>query len=265
MAQEVTYRPAPSEGLTALTPEQKRFFDENGYLVVRNLYSAEEVERLREMMNAILRDPDSAPPGVGLNFEEGELPPGATLDPNNPKRIWMLFDTPNGGDAWLDQAREPRIVDIISDLLGPNINFHNGKARIKPPGYQSHQIWHQDWPYERHSSPDLAAAIIYLDDTGPNAAATEVVPGSHLRGEWPCGEDYSIPDEAVTTPGVPIYAQAGDVAFIHVLVVHRAGNNDSDQNRSCIINEYKTAEALDQWGNGCAYAEMPLRRDRQPV
>jgi phytanoyl-CoA hydroxylase len=174
------------------------------------------------------------------------------------------MDTPLGGDVLFRQACDSRVVDAISDLLGPNINFHNGKARIKPPGYQSHQGWHQDWPYERHSRPDLAAAILYLDDTGPNAAATEVVPGSHKWGEMP-SEDNIIPDELVKTPGVPLYVRAGTVAIIHVLVVHRAGPNTSDRNRSCIINEYKTLEARDEWGNPCAFAELPLRRDRKPL
>ena len=37
-------------------------------------------------------------------------------------------------------------------------------------------------------------------------------------------------------------------------VVHRATPNTTDRNRSAIINEYKTMEALDSWGNKCAFA-----------
>ena len=260
----MAYKSAPSDSLLALTPDQKRFFDENGYLVVEDLYSPEEVEAIRAAMNDLLRDPDSAPKGVHFSYESSEPDPDVPIDPNNPRRVWMIMDTPKAGDLWLQQVCDPRVVDIITDLLGPNIDFHNGKARIKPPGYRSHQGWHQDWPYERHTRPELAAALLYLDDTGPNAAATEVVPGSHLRGEWPHDEHTLIPDELVDTPGVPIIAKAGSVAFIHVLIVHRAGPNTSNRNRSCIINEYKTHEARDSWGNPCAFAELPLRRNRQP-
>ena len=60
-------------------------------------------------------------------------------------------------------------------------------------------------------------------------------------------------------------ARAGDVAIIHVLVVHRAGPNETSRNRSCIINEYKTHAAVDQWGNRCAFAGMPLRRGGRPL
>jgi ectoine hydroxylase-related dioxygenase (phytanoyl-CoA dioxygenase family) len=251
--------------LLALSPEQKRFFDENGYLLVEELYSPAEVTAARQEMARLLRDPEAARPRVRFSYEKEEAGPDVPVDPDNPRRVWMVMDTPLAGDWWFDNIRDPRVVDIIADLLGPNIDFHNGKARIKPPGYVSHQGWHQDWPYERHSQPDLCAAILYLDDTAEDAASTRVVPGSHRRGEWPHDEHNIITDEAVGTPGVPLCARAGDVAFIHVLVVHRAGHNATDRNRSCIINEYKTMEALDRWGNPCAFAGLPLCRGGQRV
>jgi ectoine hydroxylase-related dioxygenase (phytanoyl-CoA dioxygenase family) len=54
---------------------------------------------------------------------------------------------------------------------------------------------------------------------------------------------------------------AGDVVIIHVLVVHRAGHNYTALSRNAIINEYKTAEAIDEWNNRCAFAGLPLARD----
>ena len=264
MSAEVAYEPAPSDNLIALSLEQKQFFDANGYLVVEDVYSPDEVAEIRAAMNALLKEPGLARPRVKFSYEPAESAGSSPIDPDNPHRIWMIFDTPLAGDLWFRQACDPKVVNIVGDLLGPNIDFHNGKARIKPPGYQSHQVWHQDWPYERHTLPQLAAALIYLDDTGPGAAATEVIPGSHLQGEWEHTPETYIPDENVKSPAVPICARAGSVAFIHVLVVHRAGANVSTTNRSCIINEYKTMEALDRWNNTCALAELPLLRDKAP-
>jgi ectoine hydroxylase-related dioxygenase (phytanoyl-CoA dioxygenase family) len=250
-----------------LTQAQRQFFDANGYLVLEDLLSQAELTEARRQMNLILRDPDGARPGVKFSYEPADLADRHPADPDNPRRVWMLFDTPLAGDWWYDNIRDPRIVDAICDLLGPNINFHNGKARIKPPGYTSHQGWHQDWPYERHTTPDLAAALLYLDDTDMGASATEVIPGSHKLGEWQHNEQTLIPDadvEAFGVPAVPVAVRAGSVAIIHVLVVHRATANTTDRNRSAIINEYKTMETLDRWGNKCAFAELPLRRNGRP-
>jgi len=251
--------------MQALTPDQKRFFDENGYLLLEQFYSPEEIAEARRQMALLLRDPEAARPRVRFSYEAPDEARVWPLDPENPRRVWMIMDTPLAGDWWFRQFQEPRLLDVLVDCLGPNLDFHNGKARIKPPGYRSHQVWHQDWPYERHSLPELAAALTYLDDTWEGAATTTVLPGSHLRGEWPHDEKNAIPDEWVDGPGVPLCARAGDVAILHVLTVHKAGHNETGQSRSCIINEYKTHEAEDRWGNPCAFADMPLRRGGRPL
>jgi phytanoyl-CoA hydroxylase len=250
--------------LRVLTEDQKQFWEENGYVLLPQVYSPEEISEARREINSLLRDPDSAHPRVRFSYEPEEELAKHPIDPDNPRRCWMIFDTPLAGDWWFRQFQDARVVDAIVDCLGPNIDFHNGKARVKPPGYRSHQVWHQDWPYERHSRPELAAAITYLDDTWDGAATTSVLPGSHKRGEWPHDDKNTIPDELVDSPGVPLCARAGDVAIIHVQIVHKAGHNETGQNRSCIINEYKTHEAIDEWGNPCAFAEMPLRRAGRP-
>src|SRR5262249_17973813 len=161
-----------------------------------------ELAVAREQMHALLHDPDHVRPRVVFSYEPPEEAAQHPLDPDNPRRVWMIFDTPLAGDWWYDNIRDRRLVGAMSDLLRPNINFHNGKARIKPPGYGTHQVWHQDWPYERHSSPDLAAAILYLDHTDVGAAATEVIPGSHRQGEWPHDEHNAIALSEVEAFGV---------------------------------------------------------------
>lgn len=250
-----------------LTPEQIAFFHTNGYVVLEDLLSESELAEARKQMNALLHAPESARPGVSFSYEKEGTAANYPIAPNNPRRVWMIFDTPLAGDWWYDNIRDERITGAMADLLGPNINFHNGKARIKPPGYASHQGWHQDFPYERHSAPDLAAALFYLDDTDVGAAATEVIPGSHRQGEWKHDDKTLIPDadvEAFGVAPVPLAVRAGSVAIIHVLIVHRATANTTSVNRSAIINEYKTMEARDQWGNKCAFAELPLRRNGKP-
>lgn len=251
-----------------LSQEQKQFFHANGYLLLENLLSSAELAEARSQMNTLLTHRAEAPHGVGFSMEPADSGQNWPIDPVNPECVWMLFDTPLAGDWWLQNIRDPRIIGAMSDLLGPNINFHNGKARIKPPGYGSHQGWHQDFPYERHTSPDMAAAIFYLDDTAVGASATEVIPGSHLKGEWKHDEHTLIPDadvQAFGTVPAALSVKAGSAVIIHVLVVHRATPNHTSQNRSAIINEYKTNETLDLWGNKCAFAELPLVRDGKIV
>ena len=261
---------AVSHSLYELQTEQQQFFDDNGFLILRRFYQGEELQALQDSLYGMLRDPSHARPGVRPNAEPPESAADQLRDPRNPERIWMVMDSPLIDDVLYRHLKEPRLCRVMSDLLGPNLNFHNGKARIKPPGYASHQFWHQDWPYERHSTPDLAAAITYLDATWEGAAGTQVIPGSHHLGELPADERHQIDHGAIEkllaeAEVVTMDAEPGDLLIIHVQAVHRAGPNRTDQTRSCIINEYKTMEALDEWGNQCAFADMPLMRHGAPI
>ena len=247
--------------LLTLSIEQKRDFDNNGYLLLKNFYNATEIAAMRREYHDLVTEIETRPQNVKYSFMES--PDGYQPDEFNPRNVVGIMDQTLANAYWFDQFTEPRIVSAMIDLLGPNIDFHNGKVRNKPPGFVCEQSWHQDWPYERHTEPDLAAAITYLDATAFEAGATEAVPGSHRKGEYPTVEgSHTIPDEHIPeSESVVLAAEPGDVAIIHVLVVHRAGHNYTPSSRNAIINEYKTAETIDQWGNSCAFAGLPLARN----
>ena len=247
------------DSLLILSPEQQQFFAENGYLHLRGFYAEAEMEEMRRQFRELVCNTEGRPKNMSYAFMES--PPGYQPDPFNPKNVVGMMDQTQANDYWFDQFTEPRITSVMTDLLGPDLDFHNGKVRNKPPGFVNTQGWHQDWPYERHSKPDLAAALTYLDPTDFEAGATEVLPGSHLQGEWPTKDKYTIDDELVPAgQGAVAKAGIGDVVVIHVLTVHRAGHNYTPRGRHAIINEYKSAAAIDQWNNRCAFAGLPLAR-----
>lgn len=242
-----------------LTPEQKQFFDENGFLHLPAFYDDAEITRLRDEFHDLIANTDGRPAAMRYSFMDPV--DGYGVDPYNPKNVRGIMDQTLASDYWYNQFVDPRIVGVFVDLFGPNIDFHNGKVRNNPPGFTNDQSWHQDWPYERHTKPELAAAITYLEENDRDAGATSVVPGSHLKGEYRTLESsHTIPDDALDAEPVTLTAAAGDVVIIHVLVVHTAGHNYTDRSRHKIINEYKTQEAVDRWGNRCAFAGLPLAR-----
>ena len=163
--------------LVMLDPEQKQFFADNGYLLLKGFYGCEEMAEMRRQYHELVTEIETQPKNVKYSF----MDPLADYAPDafNPRNVIGIMDQTLAGDYWFDQFTEPRIVSAMVDLLGPNLDFHNGKIRNKPPGFTCDQSWHQDWPYERHTEPDLAAAITYLDATDFEAGATEAVPGSH--------------------------------------------------------------------------------------
>ncbi len=252
--------PESVSSLRLLTSEQKQFFIDNGYVMVEQLYSPGEIAEMRDRFHDLITRIAGRP--KNMSYTMMEPAEGYEIDPFNPKNVSGMSNQTLADDYWFDQFTDPRAVSIMVDLLGPNIDFHNGKVRNKPPGFACTQSWHQDWPYERHSHPDLAAIITYLEDTDFEQGATEVLPGSQRKGEWPTYNGVCIAEDQVP-PGseTVLAAKAGDVAIVSVMVVHRAGHNYTNIARHAIINEYKTAEAVDQWNNRCAFAGLPLARN----
>ena len=172
--------------LLMLHPEQKQFFDDNGYLLIKGLYNPVEIEEMRREFHDLITRTENRPRNMHYSF----MPPpeGYEPDPFNPNNVVGMMDQTLGGDYWFDQFTDPRVVRVMVDLLGPNIDFHNGKIRNKPPGFVCTQGWHQDWPYERHTRPDLAAAITYLDPHG-------------LRSRRHRGPARQPPERRVAHPG----------------------------------------------------------------
>lgn len=256
------------DALLVLKPEEKQFFDENGYYVARGLHSPDEVEALRAEIHELMTRTEGRSKCIKYDFMEPSEEYG--VDSFNPMNVVGMMDHTLANDFWFDHFTDPRVVAILSDVLGPNIDFHNGKIRNKPPGFEAKQGWHQDFPYERHDVPHLAAAITYLEETRLEAGSTEVLPGTHRTGEWDTFDGHRISEEEVQKryqPGdeVVLEAKPGDVLIFHVLTLHRAGHNYTNTSRHAIINEYKTMEAVDQWGNTCAFAGLPLVRNRKLV
>ena len=150
-----------AENLLILDREQKQSFERDGCLLLEGFYSAEEMAVMRSRFGDLVTRRDGRP--RNMSYSLMEAPEGFVPDPFNPDNVVGMMDQTLADDYWFDQFTEPRIVSVIVDLLGPDIDFHNGKVRNKPPGYECTQGWHQDWPYELHTEPDLAAAITYRE------------------------------------------------------------------------------------------------------
>jgi ectoine hydroxylase-related dioxygenase (phytanoyl-CoA dioxygenase family) len=251
--------------MKALTSEQKTFFDDNGYLVLPGFYDEATMAEMRDQFHDLIANTDGRP--AALRYSYMDPAEGYEIDPYNPKNVRGIMDQTLANDYWYNQFLDPRIIEVLIDLFGPDIDFHNGKVRNNPPGFVNDQSWHQDWPYELHTKPELAAAITYLDETDVDQGATSVIPGSHKRGEWPTLESsHTIPDtEVAEVETLTVKTRPGDVLFIHVQVVHTAGHNFTNVSRHKIINEYKTKSAVDCWGNRCAFAGLPLARNGKIV
>src|SRR5687768_96054 len=148
------------------------FYRENGYLVVHNVLDAATVERLkREMADVLDRARE-----VTAHTEVYDLEPGHRPDAPRVRRI----KTPHKFFPGFEKLyREPRLVEILQKLLGPDVRLHGSKINLKAPRYGSPVEWHQDWAFYPHTNDDLLAVGVMLDDCTLENGPLLVVPKSH--------------------------------------------------------------------------------------
>ena len=80
-------------------------------------------------------------------------------------------------------ARKAAIVDVIEDLLGPNIKLYCDQLMMKARYHGTVTDWHQDsvaWP--QFAPQDHVSCWVALDDATVENGCMTVLPGSHKWG-----------------------------------------------------------------------------------
>lgn len=127
----------------ALSVEQKEFFWENGYLPYHRILSDEDLAALRHRCEDIISGKVNHVPPRYIQFEaqfrDGLPDDVEPLDAVRKMTQLCYFD-----DEFERIARKPEIVDVIEDLLGPNIKLYTDQLMMKPRFHGTVTHWHQD-------------------------------------------------------------------------------------------------------------------------
>jgi phytanoyl-CoA hydroxylase len=218
----------------------KRTFDEDGYLVARRLFDADEAAFLCDHFTR-LREAGAYPGDVV----------GADPDSNDPLRKYPRMIHMHRWDAIaLDWLLEPRLARSLTKLLdGVEPIAVQTMLYFKPPGARG-QAAHQDQYYLRVNPGTCVAAWLALDPCDEQNGCLEVVPGSQ---EWPilctipADTTQSFTDVTVPLPDeaelVPVVMEPGDVLFFNGSLVHGSKRNRSDRFRRSLVGHYIEGDA----------------------
>ena len=143
-------------------------------------------------------------------------------------RAFLLF-------KWLDDLiRDPRVLDPIEQLIGPDILCWSTIFWIKDAGSKSFVSWHQDNTYWGLSSRNVVTAWFAISDASVDAGCMSVLPGSHL-GEALAHEDTYHEDNMLTrgqtirsideARAVSMPLRAGEMSLHNYCLAHGSGPN----------------------------------------
>jgi len=238
--------------------EHLEFFNAEGYVIVPQLFSAEEVAMYRdhfmELRAAGARPGDFA--GIDLMSE----------DPL--KRFPRMIHMHRWDELSLRWLLDARLNACLTTLLGQEPYAVQTMLYFKPAGARG-QALHQDQYYLRVQPGTCIAAWLALDRCDTENGCMQIIPGSHT---WPvlCPTaadttasftDITVPIPPDHSPR-PLLMEAGDVLFFNGQLVHGSyPNTSSDRFRRALIGHYIMGDA-DRVGE---YYHPALRMDGTPV
>jgi len=138
-------------------------------------------------------------------------------------------------------ARDPRILDIVEDLIGPDILIFTSTFFIKEPHSPTIAAWHQDSTYYGLEPKDEVTVWIALSDANEAAGCMDALP---FRGRprqlshasRVVKNSVNRASQVITEPldeGTPtaMPLKAGQFSMHHGLCAHRSGPNTADHRR----------------------------------
>lgn len=220
-----------------LSIEQLRQFEQQGYVICKDLFTSEEMKTLRGALQEILND-DIDRPGVSRE--------------KNSKAPRLIYGADQFNEVFARLVRHPRWMEPAKQILESDVYIHQLRINPKAPYEGEGFWWHQDfstWHFEDGMPTSNALMIaVFMDDIYDTNGPLMVIPGSHKYGEIP--ERVPNPDETgytvmevsrdvvaglVKESGIEaLTGSAGSVMFMHCNLLHASAGNVTPYPRSII-------------------------------
>ena len=205
-----------------------------GLVVSRYRIPAERLQRMRESLERLIAEnPRVRPEHLVLRWGGGPaaLPTHA---------------------AFLEYARAGDVLDLVSQVLGPDVILWGAHVFCKPAGTGLEVPWHQDGQYWPIRPLATCTVWIALDDSTPENGCMRYVPGSHRARTIHHHRLDERPDLALDQTVAAVDAAsardvvlaAGEMSIHDVYLIHGSGANRSARRRAGFAIRYMPATSL---------------------
>jgi ectoine hydroxylase-related dioxygenase (phytanoyl-CoA dioxygenase family) len=217
-----------------LSPEQIKFYQENGYIHLKSVLSEEVLERHRTEVVAKVRE---------LSTETLPLEQRTTYA----KAFLQVMNLWRSSEVVRTFVTGKRLARIAAGLTGcSGIRLYHDQALFKEPG-GGITPWHADQYYWPLSNDRTVTAWIPLTAVSLPMGPLSFCPGSHRIQD---GRDLAISDDSEETLKQRLAAygtveepfELGDISFHAGWTFHRAGENRSQRMREAFTIIYMDHE-----------------------
>jgi len=247
--------------VAGLSAAEKAKYETEGYVVPSYRLPQARVDTLREVLDTLIRDNPTIRP---------ERLVSAHIEGRNSEGV-------RGSRAFLDLAKDPAILDLVQDAIGPDIVLWGCQIFCKPGGDGMEVPWHQDGQYWPIRPLGTCTAWIALDPSTVENGCLRVIPGSH-RGKilhphlTEDRKDVVLTQRAADgtfdeKTSVDIELEPGQMSLHDVYMIHGSAPNRSPKRRAGVAIRYMPATShfdrnliatTDKSGYTVDFARRPL-------
>jgi len=225
-----------------LTFAQIDQYHQDGYLIIRDFYTPQEVSKLYQIA---IDDATISKHAINVNDSTG-------------KRSKLSLWYKPGNDVYGLLTRGESLVNAVNQLLDGEAavcHFHS-KLMQKEPRVGGAWEWHQDYGYWYKNEfllPDqMMSVMVAITEANQENGCLQVIKGSHKMGRVEhgfSGEQVGASQRYVdlslkTMELVYVELKAGDLLFFHSNLLHRSEANLSDKPRWSMISCYNRASNI---------------------
>ncbi|MDA1191112.1 MAG: phytanoyl-CoA dioxygenase family protein [Candidatus Poribacteria bacterium] len=214
----LSFHPVRNPSPKSLTPEQIAYFNEKGYLSPLDVFTASEAAANRAYFDDLMARAEA-----------------------NGWNDYAINGWHRHCQGVYDLVVEPRILDMVQDLLGSNLICWGTHFFSKKPGDDARVSWHQDASYWPLTPSKTVTVWLAIDDADVENSAMRVVPGSHRHGQIGFHRSASdeknvlnqtvIDAERYGDPPVSLEMRAGQMSLHSDLLLHGSEPNRSSRRR----------------------------------
>ncbi|KAL4219706.1 hypothetical protein ACF0H5_022276 [Mactra antiquata] len=224
------------DGQFKVTDEMKNDFNEDGFILVKNLLSGEEIKHIE---NALV---------VGKFSDHTYGVP----DGDGREAHMILWNHP-GVDVTGMVARCEKVVNTCEDLIGGAVYHYHTKLMKKPAKIGGKHVWHQDYGYWYENGclfPNMMTVFIAVDKCTKENSCLQVLKGSskcgrieHGKVGGQIGADVARVDEVSKHCNLEhVEMEPGDALFFHCNLLHCSGANTSAARRWAFLCAYNRVD-----------------------
>lgn len=234
-----------------LSYEQRKFYEDNGYIVIRNLVPKEKLDVYRERFEQICRREVEIP---GLTIMRDVAIARSEFVPGE-QAVTKLqeFQT---DDVLFGYCELPEIIKYVQTFTGKEVKAMHTMLINKPPDpgkKTSRHPLHQDLHYFPFRPADrVVCSWTAMQKVNRENGCLVVLPGTHkgelLQHDYPEWEGgvnkmyHGVRDFDPNAPRVHLPMDTGDTVFFHPLLIHGSGMNKTKGFRKSISCHYASAD-----------------------